>query len=208
VGYDWLVRWRAGQAFVRWIGGPRADDIVARIAPLLPSDGPVLDVGAGACQVAARLVGRGFDVTAVDVRDVSCEPSIEVLVVDGARLPFPDDAFAAAMLITMLHHTRDPELVLREAARVARRVVVMEDVHRGRVQWIATMVMDSIVNLEFFGHPHTNRSDAGWRRTFERLGLDVVASSSKPFWWVFRSATYVLERAGAPSVGEQRAGER
>ena len=27
------------------------------------------------------------------------------------------------------------------------------------------MVMDSIVNLEFFGHPHTNRSDAGWRRT-------------------------------------------
>ena len=196
----WLVRSSAGRSLVRRLGSGRADDIAARVAPHLRPDGSVIDIGAGGCQVAARLVSRGLAVTAVDVHNWSVEPTVVPQWIDGVTLPFSDDAFAVALLITVLHHAADPERVLAEAARVARRVVVMEDIHDNQVQRVATMAMDSIVNLEFRGHPHGNRSDPEWRATFARLGLYVVSSSSKPFWRWFDSGVYVLERRDAQTT--------
>lgn len=187
------MRSAVARAVVRRLGARRADEVVADVAPHLRAGERLLDIGAGTGQVAARLIGRGFPVTAVDVRDLSCEPTVSPALVDGRTLPFEDGSFDVALLITVLHHTPDPDAVLAEAARVARRVIVQEDVHASRGQHLATMVMDSVVNLEFFGHPHTNRSDAGWREAFVRHRLRVVASSTKPFWRWFRSATYVLD---------------
>jgi hypothetical protein len=132
------------------------------------------------------------------VRDWSCEPTVVPQLVDGVTLPYSDDAFAVGLLITVLHHTPDPEQVLAEAARVARRLIVMEDVHNNETQRLATMAMDSIVNLEFRGHPHSNRTDAEWRATFARHGLDVVSGWRKTYWRAFRTATYVLERREPP----------
>lgn len=188
-----MLRTAVGRALVRRLGARRADEVVADIVPHLRAGDRIIDVGAGTCQIAARLVARGFAVTAVDVRDQSCEPSIVPVLIDGGTLPFQDRAFDVALLITVLHHTHRPDDVLAEATRVSRRVIVQEDVHRSELQRLATMTMDSIVNLEVLGHPHSNRSDAAWRAAFERLGLQIVASSHKRFWRWFESATYVLD---------------
>ena len=108
-------------------------------------------------------------------------------------MPFSDQTYDVALLLTVLHHIEDPESVLLEAARVAKRVIIIEDVYEGAWQRKYTKVADSITNLEFFGHPHTNRSDQQWRATFERLGLRLRYGVVHRLAQIFRQAVYVVE---------------
>ena len=116
------------------------------------------------------------------------------MVYDGERLPFADKSFDACTIITVLHHTPDPDAILREAMRVTRkRIVIMEDIFRNPLQKQLTFFTDSLVNLEFEGHPHTNRSDAEWKETFERMGLKLVFREDFRTLVFFRQVVYVVE---------------
>lgn len=183
-----------GRRFVRTLGLPRTKDVLADITPILRPGASILDIGAGSCDVAAGLQAAGWRVTPCDVVDLSCVPGWHPTIFDGRRLPFPDDAFDTALLITVLHHARDPDALLREAGRVARSVIVQEDVFESPLQEVLTWTMDSLTNLEFIGHPHNNRRDCDWRAAFEDVGLRVAASKSKRYWRFFDSVTYLLER--------------
>lgn len=187
-----LLRLSFVRRFVRWSQLGRTKAIMADISPSLKKGDRVVDIGSGGCSVADALMERGFFVTAVDVRDSSCVPSIKPVLYDGKHLPFADKSFDVALLITVLHHTPDPDQVLREAGRVAKRVILQEDVFRSTWQRYATYVMDSVLNLEFFGHPHTNRSESEWKRTFKKLGFSQVSGQARRFWKLFLSATYVM----------------
>ena len=112
---------------------------------------------------------------------------------DGELMPFSNNDFNTALLLTVLHHTPDPDAILREAARIAKRIVIIEDVYDNRfMEWV-TKCFDSLMNLEFFGHPHSNRSDAEWLETFERLDLRAVHKSIYRVGGIFKQAVYVLE---------------
>jgi alpha-1,6-mannosyltransferase len=165
-----------------------------RIAALLGPGQSLVDIGAGNGGLAHALMGRGHPVTAVDVKDISFFEDVKPIVYDGKRLPFADRSFDVALLITVLHHTPDPDAILAEAKRVGRRVVVMEDIYRNSVQERLTHFTDSLVNLEFHGHPHTNRTDAGWREAFARLGLRVTHEERFRTLLFFTQVIYVLER--------------
>ena len=134
----------------RFLGGDSS--LRGALAPLLALPGPVqlLDVGAGNAEVALALVrwararGRRWRVAALDLhaqtaalaarRTSAAGSSAGVAVVrgDGLRLPFADGAFDAAFTVLTLHHFRDDPAValLREMARVARRLVVVNDLER------------------------------------------------------------------------------
>ena len=173
---------------------PRARDLVKRIEGYLARDDRILDLGCGSCNISEILRARGLDVTPVDVRNSSFVDAITPLIYDGRALPFPDDRFDVGLLITVLHHIRDPESVLREARRVCRRLVIVEDVYKNRLHKYFTFVMDSIANGEYFGHPHSNKSDAQWRAVFDRLGLRLLHAAYQQSCVVFSHATYHLER--------------
>lgn len=186
-----LTRTRLGRRLVRGAGRGRTADILGDLLPVVPPGSRVVDIGAGTCDIAADLASRGREVVAVDVRDVSCVPRLRPILYDGRRLPFADRSFDWALLVDVLHHT-EPDMLLREAARVAANVFVHEDVYTTARQRRLTYVMDSITNLEFIGHPHANRDDAGWRASFDRVGLSVERASYRDFWRFFTCATYVL----------------
>jgi SAM-dependent methyltransferase len=187
-----LVRVPAGRRLVLRLGRTRSLDILDDLSTLLPRHGRILDIGAGSCDVASRLVGAGHDVTPLDVRDLSCVDGLTPVLYDGVRIPFEAARFDLALLINVLHHVDRPELLLSEAARVATRVVVQEDIYSSRWQRFVTLLMDSALNLEFIGHPHQNRDDAGWRAAFAALGLTLEEARYKTFWRFFSSATYAL----------------
>ncbi|MCH2440074.1 MAG: class I SAM-dependent methyltransferase [Candidatus Poseidoniia archaeon] len=42
---------------------------------------------------------------------------LDPVIFDGKQIPFEDDAFDLAIVLTVLHHTSNPEEVLREAMR-------------------------------------------------------------------------------------------
>ncbi len=163
------------------------------IRPWLPKDQTLLEIGSGPGSVLAEFRAAGYSIDGLDVTNSSYEATLEALLYDGETMPFDDGEYGTALLLTVLHHTPDPDAILKEAARVARRVIVIEDVFESAWQRKYTKVADSITNLEFFGHPHTNRSDAGWRETFDRLGLSLKHAQVHRLAAVFRQAVYVVD---------------
>lgn len=95
----------------------------------------VLDVCTGTGEIARRCARRGADVTAIDFTPSMLERArakagkgVRFALMDARRLAFEEDAFDAAVVSFALHDM--PRAVraeaLREAARVAKRVVVLD----------------------------------------------------------------------------------
>lgn len=159
----------------------------------LPEDERLLEIGSGPGSVLKAFRAAGYLIDGLDITDSSYDETLKATLYDGLTMPFADGAYHTALLLTVLHHTHDPDAILAEAARVAERVIIIEDVYESAWQRKYTKVADSITNLEFFGHPHTNRSDEAWRATFERLGLQLVHGEVHRLAQIFQQAVYVVE---------------
>jgi SAM-dependent methyltransferase len=167
---------------------------VAWMSPGLRPGARLLEIGSGPGSLYEALRERGHDVIAVDIDDSSFDERLRPLIFDGETLPFKLNAFDVSILSTTLHHADDPDRLIAEAARVAPRVIVIEDIHVSEAQRRLTLLADSVTNLQFRGHPHNNRDDAGWRAAFARAGLEVVRSDKKPYAGLFLQALYELRR--------------
>lgn len=170
-----------------------AQQKIRRITKYLRSGATILDVGCGPGSVCLLLKQRGFDVTPLDVADLSFSHEVRPVVYDGKRMPFAAGAFDIALLLTVLHHAAEPEAVIAEARRVARRIIIIEDVYRNRFQQRLTHFADSLVNLEFSGHPHHNKSDPEWRALFAVMGLKISDARRERFLLLFEQAIYCLD---------------
>ena len=178
----------------------RAARLAGQVLPYLKPGDRILDIGSGTCQVAAAIADKGHNMTPIDIADKSLVPNLHPKVFDGGRLPFDDNSFDVALLLTVLHHIPRPDDTIMEARRVAQRIVIIEDVFNSRAEKWFTWIGDSWLNMEIFGHPHSNRSDAGWRETFARYNLRVLEAHQQIHWFFpfrFRHATYSLTRAGS-----------
>jgi len=96
----------------------------------------VLDLGCGDGYNTARIwdIGRPRGLVALDPAEAAVrvaagklgERPVRFLVADGHRLPFRDNSFDVVLLGGVLHHDDRPEGMLKEALRVASRMVVLE----------------------------------------------------------------------------------
>jgi Methylase involved in ubiquinone/menaquinone biosynthesis len=166
---------------------------VSRFLPWVPSGSTAVDIGAGNGLVAFELKNTGILATAVDVANLSILPEIPVTVYDGEKLPYENNHFDNALLLTVLHHTTDPVAVLKESARVAKQVVIIEDVYKNVLQKYLTFAMDTLVN---FGHSemtYQNRSLKEWKQIFKALDLEIIAEKQKRVLLFFRQATFILK---------------
>lgn len=125
------------------------------------------------------LRGRGISVTGVDVKDYNATLD-PVTIYDGRRLPFADGSFDAVIINSVLHHCDDPEGVLREAVRVSRnRLQVLEDIFSNPLGLQFLKFNDWLTNVPFGNAcPFYFRTDAGWKDTWKRFGLELVAERS------------------------------
>lgn len=172
----------------------RAEDVDEKISSYLQAGDKILDIGAGSCQVTEILLKKGFEAVALDVANLSVVDGIKPVIYGGENIPFDDNSYDVSLLISVLHHTKNPNQVLREAKRVAKRIIVMEDIYHDDLHKYLTYAMDSIVNLEFFGHPHSNNDDREWKKIFKKLGLKLLDSKEYPYWRLFISGTYYLKK--------------
>ena len=85
---------------------------------LLGPPTPHLEVGVGTGRFAEALqVEVGIDPSCSMLR-LACQRGVSVVQGVGERLPFPDEAFGAVLLVVTLCFVDDPLVVLRESARV------------------------------------------------------------------------------------------
>jgi hypothetical protein len=88
--------------------------------------------------MALAPLGRRFDVTALDINYRSCVRAAErrepITAINGSAfsLPFRDRSFDIAHASLFLHHCTDTEagILLADLSRVARRGIVINDLHR------------------------------------------------------------------------------
>ena len=190
-----------GYPLSRWIvwkwGVWRARRIDRLIGKYLEQEYRVLDFGAGDCIISDAYRKKGYDVTPVDIEDISLVKGLDPVIFDGKQLPFEDDAFDLAMILTVLHHTSNPEEVLREAMRVSRRLVIVEDIFASRWGYRLTCFVDSLQNQEFGGHPHANKTDVEWKGLFGDFGLELVDAKYSRWVILLKQATYYLEKPRA-----------
>lgn len=178
---------------IYWLGVVRAGGLYEKINKLLNKKDEILDIGAGPCNLIEILRNKGYMVTGIDVQNISFVKGINPIIFDGKKIPFPDDSFDVSLLLTVLHHVKNPGKLILEAKRVSRRIVIIEDTYGNLLEKFLTYFFDSLINLEFAGHPHSNKSDGEWKKEFERLGLKLLFSEEYRFWG-FRNATYLLEK--------------
>ncbi len=158
---DWVVR----------LHQKKAKYLVELIGPFLEKKAKIMDLGCGSGEVSKKLLELGYLVTSVDVVNKVKVEGVKVLVYDGEKLPFGDKEFDKVLLITVLHHVDKYGELLREVARVSKEIIIVEDIYESWWDRINIWFWDSALNLEFFGHPHHNQSDLGWKKTFEELGF-------------------------------------
>ena len=146
----------------RWLGGAAA--VTRYLEPLLPEHRTIrlLDVATGSADIPRRIVrwarrdARGVQVIATDVHPQILQlaraqsrafPEISIVAGDALRLPFPDRSFDAAILSLALHHFEgeDQLRVLRELARVARALVLVNDLERSWPNYLGARLLAATV---------------------------------------------------------------
>jgi SAM-dependent methyltransferase len=107
---------------------PCGQRVVASLSRHIGQVGSLLDIGCGDGENTRAMAAQAGATRVVGV-DVLVRPTatIEVHPYDGVHLPFPDRSFDAVTMVDVLHHCGDPQAVLREALRVASRVLAIKD---------------------------------------------------------------------------------
>lgn len=161
---------------------------------LIPMDHKILDLGSGNCLVAKNLMQIGYDITPIDVKDMSVVKNIKPIVYDGLHLPFQLDAFDSLLLLTVLHHADDPEKLIIESKRVSKNIIIIEDTYKNKAQKWATQFVDLIVN---FGHSkmtYQNKTEENWEKIFKKNELKVLSKRRRAVLFFFTQTTYKLEK--------------
>jgi SAM-dependent methyltransferase len=151
----------------------RVEVLADQIAALLPANSSLLDIGAGSGDVAAAILARLPDLRYEGV-DVLVRPNavIPVTQFDGQHLPFDDSTFDFALLVDVLHHTDDPERVMAEAARVARRLIIKDHYRDGLFGSQRLRFMDWVGNAPHGVRlPYNYLGRRQWADIWHRLDL-------------------------------------
>ena len=178
----------------------RARQIVKRISPFIDKKDKILDIGTGTGFVAKNIIKekKNNNLTCIDVSLNTLCKSVPVLIYDGKKLPFPNESFDTSLLIAVLHHCDQPLKILDEAIRVSsKKIIIMEDLFESQIEKWITLVEDSIVNWEFRGHPHSNKSENDWFKVFKQKNLNVVSFEKFKLicaGFPFRLGIFVLEK--------------
>ncbi|MBX9952671.1 MAG: class I SAM-dependent methyltransferase [Candidatus Obscuribacterales bacterium] len=160
-----------------FVAGRRCQQLAKALSKLIgqePCTG--VDIGCGngtvAKQIQVYVPNAQFKGVDVIVRS---DALVEVIKYDGSTLPFEDNSFDFALIVDVLHHTQRPEVVLKEAARVSRKFVVVKDhLSENGFDNMVLSFMDWVGNRAHgISLPYNYQSRSDWSRIFEECGLKV-----------------------------------
>jgi len=155
----------------------RVNVLAAELAAALPPASSLLDIGCGDGTLG-QLISQSVPGLSITGAEFLPRPECAISCVrfDGVRLPFDDQSFDVCMFVDVLHHSRDPLGVLRDAARVTRGFIVIKDhVAETAFDHRTLQFMDWIGN-RYHGVelPYGFLSRAQWLELYRGAGLEPV----------------------------------
>ncbi len=153
------------------------------VAPLLPPQARLLDVGCGNGFIAHHLAGLiGARVVGLDV-GVSTTARIEYLTYDGRHFPVKDESFDAVLLCYVLHHAQDARLVLDEVRRVLiddGLAIIYEDIPASR--WDRAVCWTHNRKWQPRTGPCSFQLESAWRKIFTAAGFEIISERRLSRW--------------------------
>ena len=157
----------------------RLESLQQNIVPMLRAGDRVLDVGCG-----SGALGRSIEyspdcpprvhVTGLETFDRGAVLA-DIKFYDGHTIPYPDKSFDVVILADVLHHASDPQNLICECARVAKRVLIIKD-HKvdGFLSQQRISLMDWASNVQY-GIPCLYRYNTltEWKNLLGRLELEI-----------------------------------
>lgn len=174
------MKTRGFNQILKYFVRKRSEIVVSRILPYLKKTDKIIDVGSGTGDVAILLRSRGMDITPVDIDDFHGVRLLETTIYDGKTLPFPDKSFDTALLLMVMHHTPNPDLILTQASRVARNIIVIETSYTTKLNRFWTIVSDALGNLRLDAFWNSYKTDEEWRKLFFKHEYKIIDSHA--FW--------------------------
>jgi len=147
----------------------------------------VLDIGAGNGLIAEIIAQeKSAHVTLIDVLDWNLS-KLPLFLYDGIRIPFENKQFDVVLLIDVVHHAEDEEALLKEAIRVGKKVVLVEEVHSHKGMSILANITD---NLQYFLYGMTigvhHRNQAQWLAFVRSISPNAQCVGSYLYHAVYR----------------------
>lgn len=152
----------------------RTSVLSSLIANMLPPDSRILDIGCGDGTIDRKIMSMRSDVkiTGLDILKRK-KTLVPVIIFNGKTIPSADNSYDAILLIDVLHHTSNPDALLKEAVRVSKKSVIIKDHFlRGRMSSYILRCMDWIgneshnVNLPYNYYTHER-----WEKAFKKFNL-------------------------------------
>lgn len=158
----------------------------------------ILDIGLGDGTIAKQIsLDCNADITGIDVIDYN-KTDIPLTIYDGKKINFKDSSFDTVLIIVTLHHTEDPEQVIREAKRLAKNnIIIFEDVCNTKIQKLITSLYDFIMNIRHsVTTPFNFKSEKEWLQIFNNLNLKIEKTAKYPFnpWYCPTDTTLFVLR--------------
>lgn len=172
----------------------RGRSILNYFLEYIGKDDKVLDIGCGDGYISDFLIKKVSSVTSIDIVDKRTFKKTDFFIFDGITIPFNENEFTTSLLVTVLHHTQNPEKLLSEVARVSKKIIIVEDTYNNNFHKFITYFFDSLLNLEFFGHPHSNKNTTEWKNLFKSLDLEIKSEKTVFAFPCFYHTTFVLEK--------------
>ncbi|MGH9530029.1 MAG: class I SAM-dependent methyltransferase [Terriglobales bacterium] len=167
-----------GQAHRSLIYDRRVRRLSEILSKTLPRSCSVLDVGSGDGKLARSLLQSRPDLSIEGADVLRRERTwLPVKSFDGANLGYTDSSFDAVMLVDVLHHTLNPEELLRETLRVSRRWLIVKDhLLKGIAARIRLRIMDYAGNSDHrVALPYNYMNQKQWKAIERRLNLKSAA---------------------------------
>lgn len=159
----------------------------------LNEDDQIIDIGSGNCLLSYQLQQIGYQVSPIDISNLSYSEKITPLVYNGNNIPFDDKHFDTALLLAVLHHAKNPKQVLEEAKRVARKIIIIEDIYNNKIQQALTYAIDAFINLAYSPLSFHHRTHSEWLKIFATYRLEVKEVRYRKVLLIFKQAIYYLE---------------
>jgi SAM-dependent methyltransferase len=184
-----------------FVHGRRVRVLSEILAANIPAGSSLLDVGAGDGLLASEISWRRSDIKihAIDTL-VRRNTEVPVAQFDGKSIPCDNRSIDVVMFVDVLHHTEDPTLLLREAKRVARRIVIIKDhLLSGLLAEPILKFMDKVGNERHgITLPYHYWTERQWLESFTALGLKIIFWKASlgiypwPANWIFERSLHFL----------------
>lgn len=160
----------------------------------------ILDLGCG-----TGIVGNEFQnffkakLIGIDIKDYRISP-IPFRIFDGKNIPFEENSFDIVLISYVLHHSKNPEVLLKDGKRVGKKIIIFEDLPEGILAKIRCYLHQITYNI-FFEKKFQRfnfKTRKEWKEFFKKLGLKLIAQkriyTSFDFFDPAKRIIFVLEK--------------